>query len=210
MTWMLTLLLASSAPTPAALAREALVQAASAHGLRVEIVSTELRISSRCRAQSAVAPKTLAGSRHFVRLEGAGPSGSPCGGWAIVKAQFFERALVLTSEVAAGDVLDHLVVRRERPVSGTPRDAWKLTPGARARRALAAGTVLRSSDVRRPGPQVGTSVPVQIVIGALAVSGRGVVVPCREPRVDADVCVRMRRGARLAGQLKDGIVEVQP
>jgi flagella basal body P-ring formation protein FlgA len=183
-----------TAQVPAVVSR-ALSAGAASPGARVEAV--DYRGPGRCTATRAEVEQPIGSSGVVsLRIEGRGPGGELCRGFARAEARVFARVLVLSRALASGESLDGAVTAMEREVQPGRAPLTEVAPGLAASRPLAAGAVLEASMVHDPSWQTGQTVRVVIRSGGLSLTQSGRLIACAQGRA----CAQLPSGRRVEGR----------
>jgi hypothetical protein len=185
--------------TPSAGIPAAVVRAVSAGSLlpeaRVEAVG--YRGAGRCAAVRAELERPIEASGSVsLRIEGRGPAGEACRGFAVAEARVYAPVWVANRALATGESLEGAAARVEREVQPGHAPLAVLAPGLAASRPVAAGTVLEAGLVEDPAWRSGAQVRVVIRSGALSLSQQGRVVSCGQGRA----CAQLPSGRRVEGR----------
>ena len=173
----------------------ALSQGAAAPGARVE--ASDYRGPGRCTATRAEVERPI-GSSGLVslRIEGRGPGGELCRGFARAEARLFAKVWVASRALFAGERLEGAAALLEREVQPGHTPLTELAPGLAASRPLAAGAVLEAGMVQDLSWQAGQSVRVVLRSGGLSLTQAGRIVPCAQGRY----CAQLSSGRRVEGR----------
>jgi len=182
-------------------AREAL----QAPGARTTIVGWHATLPPGC---GVVRAEPLADPRRErtvgVRLLGTDVSGRPCAGWGRAEVRVAASVLVATRAVAEGEPLEGAFRTEERELAPGAVPVGRVAPQSVAARPLAAGTILEECLAKSPAPRAGESIPVRLVLGAVAASWRGTALAC-----PGGACARLPSGRRVRGRWTGGVLEVE-
>jgi SAF domain-containing protein len=183
----------------------AAVQAALAlPGAHAEVLRVD-GAPARCEVGRAEVPRPVAASGSVaIHLSGSDATGRPCEAWVWAEVRLRAPTLVTSRPVPAGEPLQGAVATVEREVRPGRTPLAALPEGARADRALPAGTALDDGALR-VGPRPGEPVTVLLRSGALAVEQRGTAVSCRRGRA----CALLPSGRRVEGTWHGGRIELE-
>lgn len=191
----------AAAPT----AVEQAVAAATAPGLRAEVLEYRPAVETGCAPERAEALREVAASGQVaLRVEGRDAGGARCEGWGWARVRAVAPALRATRAVRAGEALAGAVSLGEAEVIAGRRALAELPEGAVAARPLSAGAPVESGALRT-GPTPGAALTVVVRAGALAVAQPGRAVACGRERA----CAVLPSGRRVEGRLQDGALWVE-
>lgn len=186
---------------------------AAPEGTRVVVEVLTSRVPRGCRvAQAQVRQPWQPGSTAWLTVSGLTQTSrgqpQPCQGDVLVRAEVTRLSLTLVRSVARGEPLTDAVSERWLEVKGNPITGRDIPPGVLpnvvASRPLSAGTVLDARHIMLRMPPAGTSVPVVLNSGALALRGVGTLVACTGLRA----CARLPNGKVVEGPWKDGALQM--
>lgn len=186
--------------------RAAVAEALSVRGARAEVLDLTGALPPGCALARAESPGPISASgRVLLHLVGAGPGGGACGSWAWAQVRVIAPTLVTTRAVAEDAPLEGAVELVEREVAAGRRPLAELPSGARAARALPAGTPLQDASIR-VGARPGETVAVLLRAGPLAVEQEGRAIACRRGRA----CALLPSGRRVEGAWHEGRIVLDP
>jgi hypothetical protein len=184
----------------------ALEQTVSLKGARANVTEYRATLPEGCTASKATALNPLdSGGRAILRLAGKSAGGTPCEGFASIRARMSASVLVTGSFVRRDQPLVGTTIIEERDITGMADLLDVLPEGALSTRQLSPGTMLTDRMVRAPGPSAGTPVSVVVRSGAITLTQGGRIVPCGSSRS----CASLPSGKRVEGVWVDGQLLVE-
>jgi hypothetical protein len=175
--------------------------AAAVPGATVELSNYRAAPASCIAREASVERPYFASGEVMARFTGEDSKG-PCNGAALVHATVRARVWVAARGAKTGEPIEAIQAERElraEPLAQLPR-------GARAARAIAAGSIIDAASLQDPAGPVGSKIDIELRDGALRVATEGRVVPCGRGRS----CAVLQSGKHVEGQVENGVLLVQP
>jgi hypothetical protein len=195
---------ASSTPSPATRALEALLSSSAPASARLSVQRVG-GLPERCLPTRATPLSPLDRSGPVVvDVEGDG-----CSARVVVDVRVLQPVLVVKQAAPAGTVLAGVTAVELRETQPSQRAVATLPDGAVARRALSTGRIVVDDDLALPGPDAGTPVKVVLQAGGLRVVRNAVAMPCAGVVDHRHHCARLPNGRQVHGVFERGVLQMK-
>jgi hypothetical protein len=175
--------------------------AAGVPGATVELSNYRAAPATCVAREASVERPYFTSGEVMARFTGEDSKG-PCNGAALVHATVRAQVWVAAKAAKTGDPIEAMKAERElraEPLADLPQ-------GARAAKAIAAGSIIDAASLQDAAGPVGSKIGIELRDGALRVATEGRVVPCGRGKS----CAVLQSGKHVEGQVQNGILLVQP
>jgi hypothetical protein len=184
-------------PPPVALA---IRSAAAVPGAVVELSGYRASPASCVAREARVDRPYFVSGEVMARFTGQDSRG-PCSGAALVHATVRAQVWVAAKAARSGDLIEAVQAEREvrvEPLAGLPE-------GARAARAIAAGSVIDAGLLQDAAGPAGSKIQIELHDGSLRIATSGRVVPCSRGKS----CALLESGKHVEGLFRGGVLIVE-
>ncbi|HEX4386865.1 MAG TPA: hypothetical protein VH083_28115 [Myxococcales bacterium] len=175
--------------------------AAAIPGATVELSNYRAAPASCIAREASVERPYFASGEVMARFTGQDSRG-PCKGAALVHATVKAPVWVATRAARPGELIE--AAQAEREVHGEP--LAQVPPGARAAKAIAAGSIIDADSLQAAAGPTGSQIQVELRDGSLRIATAGRVVPCGRGKS----CAVLPSGKHVEGEVENGVLVVSP
>jgi hypothetical protein len=175
--------------------------AAAIPGATVELSNYRAAPAGCAPREASVERPYFASGEVMARFTGEDSRG-PCKGAALVHATVKAPVWVATKAARPGELVE--AAQAEREVRGEP--LAQLPQGARAAKAIAAGSVIDADSLQAAAGPTGSQIQVELRDGTLRIATAGRVVPCGRGKS----CAVLQSGKHVEGAVENGVLVVSP